>query len=328
MQNVNELIIGVDLSNPEVAELVMNDPDITKLQVGSEEFKSAMSEKLNKKKEEDSEDVASDGDVEDQETTEVDSEDEESNEETPKENVKSKKGKTARIDELTRDKRQAQRELEAARQEIERLKKATSATQQPVEADEELKPPRYEDFDHMDDYNAARDEYVLAKFRKEQETQKQTSAIEQDRANYLKTWQKAYDELTEQYPDVPEVVNSDVLNTVELSNGARLAIKELGELGPVAVYTLLKDEEMLADFMEASEVKQIKIIGKIEDRIARQTDDEPVVRKATKEEIKLPKPLSKGKSTSSVYRDPIKHAHEMSFEEWDRAVDKQLKKYR
>lgn len=311
-ETVNE---SVDLSNPTVVESLLDNPDIRKLPVGSEAFKAAAQELLSKKDTVTSEDDATAGDENTDDASEA-----EENSEDDKEVKTSKKGKglQSRIDELVREKAELKRRLEQQDNAKNSAPAERSTASDNSDSGYNVPKPKFADFDSLEDYTDAVTDWKLDKreFEKKQEAAKQaeTEYVEK----FKKTWEERENATKKEFPDYHDYVNVESLKAVNPSDDVKAFLAD-SEVGPKLTYTLLKDDELLDSFLKASPLRQIAILGKIEDRLLAETESEDRTEKKTTV-TRAPAPtrsLPKGKAVATVkdIYDP-----NLSFAEFDQAM--------
>lgn len=179
-----------------------------------------------------------------------------------------KGGVQKRIDELTRERYEAQRQAEHWRQIAEQTQK-----QQPAKPPTE--PPKLEAYTNVDDYLAARDEWVLeqAEARALQRTQEQTQRQQaeqqqQQQAINQQVRQEQFKareaDAAGRYQDYAQAVTAP---HVQQMMAARLDILETvidSEHGPDIAYFLAKNPAQLQNLASLSPLAAVREIGRIE----------------------------------------------------------------
>ena len=297
--NVNEAQVS---DADAMVEMAFNDPELSSLEFGSEEFNAAVANKAAKMEQED--DAPAGDDTDEQEDEDTDDTDEQP--EKPK-----KRGTTKRIDELTAKVRLLERELEQA-------KYTPPAVEQASTFD---KPePNFDDYNDIKDYTKA-----LARWQYEamehERAEQQASKIAQDNTKQaIQTWQQQEADVRKSYADYDDVVNVQSLQVADPSIEARSYLAE-SDVGPRVIYELMSDPALVEQFSAASPVKQVAMLARLEDRVSVPSEKKTIASKAPTP----PRSLPRGKNTASAV-SVLQNSHEMSFEDWDRQVSSLRKK--
>lgn len=166
--------------------------------------------------------------------TETDEKKEESSTSTVEDATEKPRNKVQeRINELTRDKYELRSAVDEVRSENQRLKEQLDELKKP---NQQIVAPKYEDFSDQDQYESARDEYLIQRtkqealneFEQRQAEQASRAQQEQIQQEHVKKRQKFADNVkaeSSQYEDLERVVYS-----APISNG------------PVADYILMSDK--------------------------------------------------------------------------------------
>lgn len=310
--NVSE--VSVNMQDPSVVESLLDDAELRKLPVGSEEFKAAVAAKA-AKTDANSEDSATEEADQDDESSESDADEAEDDEkDESKQSKPKKKGVEKRIGELVK-------EREALKRELDQLKyQKTHKVEETAEVGEsqfDKQKPKFGDFDNIADYQEALVDWKLEKkdFDNRVATEQQHSQKKRDEV--LSAWterETAFKSTVEDYEDHINVENLERLDAGQTA----LAFLGESEFGPQVLYKLLTDEELTEKFKSASDVRKVAILSKIESSFE---SDEPSVETKKTTVSKAPQPakaLPKGKSVpvaKSIYDVNL------SFEEYNRLMD-------
>ena len=227
-------------------------------------------------------------------------------ESSPEEDSKEdeKKGIQKRIDELTRYRREAEREAAYWRE---------LATKQPEP--EPVNEKTLKDFD----YDEMEYQKYLFSEAKRQAVEEAKRALSDDFRNNaerarLASFESIEKEYVKQYPDYMEVTrNPDVTYTQSMHQ----IVMEM-DSGPDVTYFLCKNPEVAEKIARLSPQRQAIELGRIEERLISQKSQKPVVSNA-------PKPAStiKAKSSQTISVDSPE-SDKLSIEEWVKRRNKQL----
>lgn len=304
-ENVSEA--SIDLNDMSVVESVLDDADLRKLPVGSEAFKAALAEKQSKMGQEN--DVTADDVDADQDESE---EDVESEDDQTEKSQKPKRGMVKRIEELVQE-REAERrraaELEArlAAYEAKGHTKADTGFDTPK--------PHPDNFDSVWEYTEALTDWKLEK----REFDAQMKQVEREamtkQEQFLSDWTERENATKKEFRDYERVVNMPKYTKLGPSTEAQVFLAE-SEVGPKVIYSLLADEDLAETFAQASPVKQVAMLARIESRF----DSEDAVTEKKTTVSKAPSPprsLPRGKATGQV-KDIYDTS--LSFAEFDQAM--------
>jgi hypothetical protein len=239
-----------------------------------------------------------------------DSGDEEDSTDAPKKS----KGVQKRIDELTRQRYQADRDAERARQEAEYWRRQAESKQPPPqETAKGDAAPRFEDFDSYDDYTKA-----LARFAAQQEFSelkaKEEGQRNQERqAKVREAFDKKAEEARRKYDDYDVVAMG---NHVAYSPATLQLVVE-SEVGAELAYYLGKNPDVAKELAHLSPILAAKEIGRLEERF-KQPKSQP------KKITNAPPPISPVGSNDKA----TKNLNEMSTEEYIKHRRAQMNKRR
>ena len=182
------------------------------------------------------------------------------------------------IAKLRRQRREAREEAEDLKAENARLKKAGesggTATAEPEQASKTYsgKPePTIDTFTadpekYPDPYAALSKAYGMwAKEEAKAELRFEQAKAEQDEAaaEQAQQYEESRAKIEEIYPDLDELIHSDVARKVRLSEGVVRAIKE-SPVGPAVLRHLILNPEVAAGWLKKPEVSQVAAYGKLE----------------------------------------------------------------
>lgn len=305
--NVSES--SIDMQDMSVVESLLDDKELRKLPVGSNEFKAAVAAKAAKTDANtDSADSETDQDDESSEDDESD-EKEESKTSKPK-----KKGVEKRINELVKEREALKKELEIA--------KINRGVDAQIEAVAEQTPfekakPKFGDFDNIADYQEALVDWKLEKKEHDHTVAQEQRELKSKQETFISAWAERENKFKGTVDDYDDYINKDSLDRLQPGQTALAYIAE-SDFGPEVLYALLTDEELSKKFMAASDVKKVGILSRLE---ANFESDEPAVSKTKATVSKAPSPsksLPKGKAVAtskSIYDASL------SFAEYNRLMD-------
>lgn len=195
--------------------------------------------------------------------------------------------------------RKIQKRLDRAQRSFERkMNEALEAERQRYaqqSAPRETSPtaPKLEQFDNLDDYVAAKAEWVaeqkLAKAFAEREAKEQQRAEQGRRGQLEQTWHQKVNQFRTEAPDFDEVIGSA---DVQLNETMANALME-SDLGPKVAYYLARHPDEAEDMQYMTPQQVYRAVGKIEARL----ENESLVKKQSG----APKPVSPvGSRASSV----------------------------
>lgn len=245
-------------------------------------------------------DANEDTNDDEEDESEGDGEDEEVAEQPRKKSNGFKK----RIDKLIKEKDELKQRLDA-------LEKGSKPAEKEVKSEKEetLVKPKFEDFDSIDDYNDAFEDYmekkVLSKFEKHtsEKASKQAQAEERNKeiSAYTERLNKA---VSERYKDFNEVFTN--LNDVPALHDATVRLIQKSEMGPDLVYYLAKNKEKATELAKSSVEDQITKLNKLEQRLSAKLN-------IKKEEA--PAPLNRVTNPRGTVNKK-EYSKEMSFEDF------------
>jgi hypothetical protein len=217
---------------------------------------------------------------------------------------KPKKGKLAeRFSELTGKARQAEERAQAAERRAEeaerKVKEAESkANPKPAEkVDDEVGPePRASDYTDAFEYAKDLSKWSTDKAMKERDEREATKAKDQEREKVVGEWAKRVEATKVDFPDYDAMLAS---SEVGVSDAVKDALIE-SELGPRILYEFASNPEVVEKLNKMKIMDQLKEIGKLEIRLAKEektaTKDEP---EAKPEPVvkKAPAPITPARGT-------------------------------
>ena len=206
-----------------------------------------------------------------------------------------------RINEITRARREAEREAQDARRQAEYYKEM--AENNIKHAPKEKEGINVEDFDNYDDYVAAlvaerAEKVVDARLRSLDEEDAQAVAQEQHDA-VIAQWQERESEFAEKFPDYYEVVGS--ADDIQVNEATAYAILE-SERGPEITRHLALNPDLADKLFNMSPVSAARAIGRLEVEL------ETVVGS------RAPAPLKKLRGSSGNVQ---KHPDDMTLQEYE-----------
>lgn len=210
---------------------------------------------------------------------------------------------------LARAKRSFERQL----QETLERERQNFAAQQPKPQQPEG-APKLEQFDNLDDYVAAKAEWVadqkLEKAFAEREQAARLQAEQGRRGQVEQTWNSRVSQVRVEMPDFDEVIES---SGVSISQPMAEAIME-SDVGPKVAYYLARNPDLAEEIAEMSPAQIHRAIGRIEAKL----ETEPLVKKQSS----APKPASPVGSRAS---NDNGLSDKLSVDDWLRARNAQLK---
>lgn len=310
--------VSVDLSDPTVVEMLLDDQDLRKLPLGSDDFKAAAVEKMAKMNANASDPAA---EATEQVEGEAESDEDDVEPEAKPEQKKRKGGVEKRIDELVREREELKRRLEA----LESGHKPEAVEEKPAKVEAKStfdKPkPKMSDFEYNTEaYADALTDWKLEKIEHERAAAEQKREFETKVTGLEQAWNERQEAFSETVDDYDEIVTTA---EVKKLNASPTAIEYMfeSEHGPQIAYQILSDDDLKKQFKAMSPTRQVAFIAKLE---ARFDNDEPaaaepkakktIVTKAPQPAKTLPK--SKAVATSKSIYDP-----NLSFEEYNRLMD-------
>lgn len=325
MPNEN-LAVPIDLKNPSVVEVVLNDKEIRKLPVGSEEFTNAVNQKLNTKVEKQEEVPAAIPETNKDESKDYDSKDGD-------EKSIGKVSAGTRIRELRQEREAARKEAETLRRENEQLRSNTSAKTEPKKDSDTVdyskgytKPaPKAADYKTNADYIDAKVDWELDKRDFVTEQKRLQSAAQSEQQKTATTWQSREIEVKKHVADYDAVVNVD---SVKILDGNPDSARYLGSIeeGPTVLYKLLEDEALTKQWIESPGYMKVAMLGAIQKEVEHETSKKTSTTKGSgTDNPSKPTPppkLRNGSNTKSASDDSLSGK---DFESYDRIRSAQEK---
>lgn len=215
-----------------------------------------------------------------------------------------KPGVQSRIDELTRSRREAERDAA-----YWKARALGDSAPNPARPAEKAKPPVLSDFETQEDYLEAVAEYKIDSVLASKDAEKQKTKEVTDRAT---SWQTRLDTARAATPDYNEVM--DAADIPVADHVADLLFEH--ELGANLAYHFAKNPDVLTKLNDMSPAKAAFEIGKIGDKLGStaQPSSEPksapkVIEKPTSNAPPPAKPLGQGRATAPTLE-------EMSMEDY------------
>lgn len=285
-ENVNENSV-VDL------DALFENENLRSLTIGSEEFNA----ELNKTSETD--------EIDDEPAVIEDSEEESENGDDEPAKKTKVRGPLKRIAELTAEKYELKKQIEELKAQKPQVNQEATREVSDVNTDK----PDLEDFDTLADFTEALTDWKIQRLEEAREAKKQQAEIANGWVNRAKL-------ASDKYSDYADFVNEETFNAADPSSEAKIFIIE-SEIGPEVVYHLMKNEDYLEKFLNATPIQQVKILTKLEVSLEGNQKSNQTS-KAPSPASKLPKskPVNTGK-------DLIKDAGSMSDAEWLKLRDEQ-----
>lgn len=210
-----------------------------------------------------------------------------------------------RIDEITRQRHEAQREAAYWRGIAE-----TRAAQEQPKAEAE---PKAEDFSDYGEYVRA-----LAKFEAKSLVKAELTQLEAQRQDQAKasTWQQRAEAVKAELPDFDQVMRT---SSAPMTQAMAEAIRE-SEFGPKVAYHLAQNPEVAARLAQLSPLAAAREIGKLEASLSTTAANPPPVKKITSAPTP-PTPVGSGRSTTG---DPGKMS-QADYMEWRKSALKEMR---
>jgi hypothetical protein len=310
---------------PSVVDLALNDEELSKLPFGSDEFKAALARKQAGKMDE-NDDVSADDEDEKQEEVAEDDESQDDDEKVDEQPKKKARGLLKRVEELTAIRRDLERQLEeakVAKPEGTKEEQSDDPTERLVKetiGEFEEEAPRFKDFDSVDEFQDARDEYNRRKWEHEQQQGALREHLAKARKDFESSWETKAAVTRETFEDYDEVVTVQAIAAVKPSQEARAFVAE-SDIGTTLIYTILADEDEAESFAKLSPTRQVARLAVLEKELQGDEEEAKPTRKTTTSRAPTPpKKMPKGSLTSSI-GDPVKDADKMSDDEWNRAYE-------
>lgn len=309
--NVSE--VSIDMQDMSVVESLLDDKELRKLPVGSDEFKAAVAAKA-AKTDANTDSADSDADQDDESSNSEADEAEDDEKDESKQSKPKKKGVEKRIGELVKEREALKRELDQLKYQATNKSEAQAEV---VESTFDKQKPKFKDFDNLEDYTEALTDWKLEKKDHDNRvaTEQQLNQKKQD--EIFLTWSEKEDAFKSTVEDYEDHINVENLKRLNAGQSALVFIGE-SEYGPQVLYKLLTDEALTEKFMSASDVRKVAILSKLESSFE---TDEPSVESKKTTVSKAPEPaksLPKGKAVAaakSIYDVNL------SFEEYNRLMD-------
>jgi len=202
-----------------------------------------------------------------------------------------------RIDEITRQRHEAQREAAYWRG----IAETREAKAQPAEADAEPKPEAFEDYGAYVRALAKFEAKALVKAEFEQQKTQQTQAAQ------ATTWQQRAEAVKAELPDFDQVMAS---STAPMSHAMAEAIKG-SDIGPKVAYHLAQNPEVAAKLSRLEPMAAAREIGRLEASLSVKAEAPPAPKRITSAPTP-PTPVGSGRSTVG---DPGKMS-QADYMEW------------
>ncbi len=210
-----------------------------------------------------------------------------------------------RIDEITRQRHEAEREAAYWRGIAE-----TRAAKEQPKADAEPKAEYFSDYG----------EYVraLAKFEAKSLVKAELTQLEAQRQDQAKasTWQQRAEAVKAELPDFDQVMRT---STAPMTQAMAEAIRE-SEAGPKVAYHLAQNPEVAARLAQLSPLAAAREIGKLEASLSTAAAPAPAAKKITSAPTP-PTPVGSGRSTTG---DPGKMS-QADYMEWRKSALKEMR---
>jgi chemotaxis protein histidine kinase CheA len=229
---------------------------------------------------------------------------------------KEAKGVQKRINELTRVRREAERERDALKAELEALKKPVEKTSGDKTSGDK---PKMEDFETLDEYNEAMIDFKTAEALEKQKVQqvKQTEKQAEQAEHAAKV--ARLKEASAKYPDFKETVIDKTGDELPISENMAKIILDIDEetVTPADVlYYLAQNPDESRKIYSMPDAAAARAIGKIEAKLETAAKKESASAapeaKPAKKETKAPDPIKPLSGVSGDSTDPSK----MSDDQW------------
>ena len=203
-----------------------------------------------------------------------------------------KKSAQERIDELTRKRREAERDAE--------YWKAKATQQEAPKAEKPSGRPTLDQFETHEEFVSAVVDWTL----KQKETESQAARAEREEAEALASYQKRANKLRAEHDDYDELVESTPFTPYMRKTIAN------SDNGPAVAYYLGQNREIAESLCNLSPDRQIYELGKLETKI--------LLAKETKKVTAAPKPISPvGMGGGKKEKSPDEMTDE-EYWEWDK----------
>lgn len=221
------------------------------------------------------------------------------------------KGVQKRLDELTRNWRDAERREASREKEAEYWRELALKGQTPAKAEAPSKLPRLEDFNYDEgQYTQALDTYLSDRAQKAAEQLFQSKTTEQQKQQRQQTFEASQAKFIAEHPDYTDkVLRNPALPITDTVADVLMD----SDYGPQVAYFLADNPEVAMRLSRMNERQIAREVGRIEARLAMPAPKTP---------SKAPPPPPKIEAVdSTVEKDP----NQMSVEEWQRWRAKDLK---
>jgi hypothetical protein len=223
---------------------------------------------------------------------------------------RTKKPISVRMSELVNQRKAAETEAQQAKREAAELRsrlEAMAAQAAPVK--EEPRPDRSK-FASDEEYIEAVAEWKADQRLAKREQEQAEARAAAEREQLVKGWQKAQQRARAEIDDYDKVIEA---SDVKLPGHIHQAILE-SDIGPHLAYYFAKHPDEAARYKAMSATRALRELGRLEDRLAEDTDDMPVPKPSPKIEVeksKAPAPITPVKDGRAVNPGPAQ-----SFEEY------------
>lgn len=223
---------------------------------------------------------------------------------------RAKKPISERMSELVSQRKAAETEAQQAKREAAELRarlEAMSAQAAPVK--EEPRPDRSK-FANDEEYIEAVAEWKADQRLAKREQEQAEARAKAEREQLVKSWQTAQQRARAEIDDYDDVIKASDVN---LPGHLHQAILE-SDVGPHLAYYFAKHPDEAKRYNAMSPTKALRELGRLEDRLEEDANDEPAAKPSPKTEIetsKAPPPTARVKDARAVDPGPAK-----SFEEY------------
>lgn len=210
---------------------------------------------------------------------------------------KGKGGFQDRINQLHREKKEAQEERDRLKEEL------AKHTKQSPSSEGGATKPKLEDFTTHEEFVEALTDWKFEQREKKAEQDKAQSKQKDDLQKTFDAYNKKIPEAIEKYPDFEEVVGA-----LSIPRVAQLAIVEEDNSTEIAYY-LGKNPDIAESLSKMSDVKAVSKIGRIAAQLEKEAPEKPSTESSDdkKPETKVPPPIkSVGGSSARSTVDPDK----------------------
>jgi hypothetical protein len=239
---------------------------------------------------------------------------------------KKKGGFQRRVDKLTREKADAQRELEMARAENAALK---LQKEKPVD-DKTAKPtpdvskePKEEDFAEVKDYYKALAKYEVQQEQKAIQAKQREDAVRKEMADQRQTHLDRMKDFEKSHSDFNDVMEN--IRNVNAHQDIHDAIMS-SEVGPALMYELGQKPEEFAKIVAMKPVDAVRAIGKMEAKLEAASSagkvDKPATEVPAKKVTTAPKPISTIQSKAGHIPST---RDDLPYEDWKKLREAELR---